>query len=141
MSSQDANRSLNNENSDTDERLNQEENENYLLNEFLINKIKNDFSVPEIINIENFNLNKLNENEIKHFFDDIDAIDQLENKNQSIKYSNRIEEYDKFFFYKNDNDAVKENEEKNMEVSIWQRELEQRLVDTNDGQNLNYDFC
>ncbi len=141
MSSQDANRSLNNENSDTDERLNQEENENYLWNEFLINKIKNDFSVPEIINIENFNLNKLNENEIKHFFDDIDAIDQLENKNQSIKYSNRIEEYDKFFFYKNDNDAVKENEEKNMEVSIWQRELEQRLVDTNDGQNLNYDFC
>ncbi len=86
-------------------------------------------------------MNKLNENEIKHFFDDIDAIDQLENKNQSIKYSNRIEEYDKFFFYKNDNDAVKENEEKNMEVSIWQRELEQRLVDTNDGQNLNYDFC
>jgi hypothetical protein len=133
---------LNNENNDTDERLNQEENENYLLNEILINKIKNDFSVPEMINIENFNLKKMNENEIKHFFDDIDVRDQLENKNQSIKYSNRIEEYDKFFFYKNDNDAFVENEEKNnMEVSIWQRELEQRLVDTNDGQNLNYDFC
>ena len=132
---------MNNENSDTDERLNQEENENYLLNEFLINKIKNDFSVPEIINIENFNLNKLNENEIKHFFDDIDVNDQLENKKQSIKYSNRIEEYDKIFFYKNDNDAFIENDEKNMEVSIWQRELEQRLVDTNDGLNLNYDFC
>jgi hypothetical protein len=133
---------LNNENNDTDERLNQEENENYLLNEILINKIKNDFSVPEMINIENFNLKKVNENEIKHFFDDIDVRDQLENKNQSIKYSNRIEEYDKFFFYKNDNDAFVENEEKNnMEVSIWQRELEQRLVDTNDGQNLNYDFC